>query len=210
MEYEEKIIEESEVREETDETLGQKEESKISQWFAKIGEKNLIDAFSFVGKIKLKYIAYALGIVLMGLFLYYIGWKLIICVIFPLVIQIIQQSFFMATGIDIDHEYHFFDSDLWYSIPVCLTVSIVFAKCTRFRRGFWLFYFAILIFTLEYWDYIHENCLNEQHSAVLGGVCFGIFFVLVPVLLWINHSIEKKKRKCRNSIKNKLLIQSNK
>jgi hypothetical protein len=207
MEYEEKIIEESEVREETDETLGQKEESKTIQWFAKVGEKNLIDAFRFVGKLKLKYIGYVLGIVLTGLFLYYIGWKLIIRVICPLVIQIIRQSFFMVTGTDIDCEYRFFDSDLWYTVPVCLTVSIIVAKCTRFRWVFWLFYFAILMITLEYWDYIHRDCLYShfldkncfnEHSAVLGGVCFGIFFVLVPVLLWINYSIEKKKE---NSIK---------
>jgi hypothetical protein len=193
---EDKDIELSENREEVKiETTSKTEDDGFDAWFKKVGEKTLTDAIKlalqYTGKLKLKYVAYALGcplaLILCGLIIYYL--------IFPLLCLIgvmILHSFAMTVGLHEDSVYNsyysFFDSDLFLTVPVCLTVSIIvilYSNVTNFL--FWLFYFATLVTTLEYWDYRFLE--TPDANAVLGGTCFFLFFVIIPVLIIVKSKI---------------------
>jgi hypothetical protein len=161
----------------------------------KVGEMTLSEFFRNIGNLKLKHIGYAAGIIVAGIIIIYIVIPLV-C----LAATVVWHDFSMSTGkLDTACVYRFWDSDLWYTIPLSLVVFTVVALSINFRYGllkflFRLFYFALLIFTLEYWNYAHiTNPVPEPADRILGGVCFGIFFILIPVLLLIHKSISSSK-----------------
>jgi magnesium-transporting ATPase (P-type) len=157
-------------------------------------DENKNSRLNYAGKLKLKSIfsvlKYVLYFLASSLCLFGVGYILWYC-------------FSMSAGIDLPEygRYHFLDRDLWITIPACLFVSALATSCTNFKYRilsilFLIFYFAILIITLEYWNYSnieHFSYYRTTTEQILGGVSFGIFFVLVPVLLWIHNHIEKNK-----------------
>jgi hypothetical protein len=194
----EKNIEYSEIKEDieaenTVETSGKTTEDCGEEWFEKAGETTLVDAIKialqYAGNLKLKYIALVVG----GVLMLYLCVLLIYYVLFPLligVLKLIAFDFLITIGEHKDgYCYRFFDNDLFSTVPLCVAVSIIANNYSKAKGWlFWLIYFVVLLTSLEGLDY----CFIETRdtNAVLGGTCFVLLFIIVPVLLAIKSKID--------------------
>lgn len=200
MEEKDKIIEISDNQEEmkvenTVETH-KEEEDGYDIWVKKhIGEKDLTDAFNYaskvlksIGKWKLKYFAYTikyigygigsiLGLILGGFLLHalFSGFS---------------HIFDMMTDDTDSYSYAFLDSDLWATVIISVLISVssfgILGKATKV-----LLYCLFLIAIVEYWDYIFLT--THDTNSILGGSCFWLFFVIIPILLIVKFSTDSDK-----------------
>lgn len=186
MEEKSKNIEISEITEEfkNEETAENHKEEKdfYDIWVKKhLGEKDLFDAFKYaskvlksVGKCKLKHIAYAIK---------YAGYAVafILCALVVFIIYCaFAHVFDMMTDNGGSFYYVFFDNDLWATIVTSVIVSMYsFWVWDKGIKG--VIYFIFLIMLVEYWDYSFAETFDE--NTVLGGICYFLFFVIIPILL---------------------------
>ena len=165
------------------------EENTFEEWLKNVGEKPIKEIFELIGNIKLKYIVYALGGML-GLIGVCLGIRYVLFPVVTLIWEAFSHTFFMVIGSEVyQYEvYHFFDSDLWRTISLCLGISIVVANNTFYNVKFLtgLFYFVFLIVSIEYWNYLH---IHNYIEAFLGATFFVIFFIVIPILLVVRNGI---------------------
>lgn len=118
---------------------------------------------------------------LIGLFLYHFFLP-ILGILVNVILKPIEMSIGESGWSWSSHD--FFDSDLFYTIPFSICVSIVVGKSFR-RYNFLLgmLYLIFLLFSLEFWDYnFHEM---YAASPYLGGLCWVITSVLLPILFYL-------------------------
>lgn len=172
-------------------TDNQESEKKDSKW-AQIGEMTLIDgvkaAWRSLCDIKLRHLAMGLGIcagiVIVVILGYYVFFP-----IFKFAWYALCKCFSIATGEHNTNSYHLIDGDLSRSIPLCLFIAYIVGITSK-KHGL---LFALMCFftqqaTLEIWDYWHIEKYGA--SKLLGGICFIITFVVLPILFIIKNYIE--------------------
>lgn len=151
-----------------------------------IGDMTLIEGvksvWRYINSLRLKYVAMVIGgclsIVLAGFIIY--GISSIFSPLIQLVWTVANDCYAMTVGNHYAYSYLLVDGDLLYSAPFCLVVAIIVGIFSE-KHKLWCFllYFLTLLFILEIWDYWHiEYTVNK----ILGGLCFVIMFIIVPVL----------------------------
>jgi hypothetical protein len=199
MENIEKNIEQSKVQEEIKvenavETSEKTDEDAFDVLVKKhIGEKDLTDAFRlaakgfrYAGQFKLKYIAYAIKYIgyaigfILGLFLLY-G-----------IYSGFSHIFDMMTGDTDSYSFSLLDSDLWVTIIIS-AIIVCYSFWIRDKGTKGLFYLIFLVAMVEYWDYSFLETYDT--SSILGGTCFFLFFIIIPVLLIIKSYVDLPEEK---------------
>ena len=91
-----------------------------------------------------------------------------------------SDCFAMMAGERFAYSYSLLDRDLLFSAPFCLLVAVVVGLLSeRHKLLCTILYFLALLFILEIWDYWH---IEYTANGTLGGLCFVIMFIIVPVL----------------------------
>lgn len=132
-------------------------------------------------------IGMCIGLVLVG-FIIYGGIPL-----FDFVWAAASNCFDMMAGERFAYSYSLLDRDLFYSVPFCLLVAVmvgIFSE--RHEPLCTMLYFLALLFILEVWDYWH---IEYTANGILGGLCFVIMFIIVPVLYMVR--FHASSRRCR-------------
>ena len=163
-----------------------KAELDLYEIWNRIGGMTMVEgaksAWQHIKNLKIEDIAIVvgacLGLVLTGFFIY--GIFCILIPLFELTWLVANDCYAMTVG-----EYHalfyqLIDRDLLYSAPFCLLVAVVVGLlCERHKLLCTLLYFLALMLILEVWDYWH---IEYTANGTLGGLCFVIMFIIVPVL----------------------------
>lgn len=119
-----------------------------------------------------------LGLVLTGFFIY--GIFRILILLFELAWLVANDCYAMTVGGHYALTYQLIDRDLLFSTPFCLLVAVVVGLLSeRHKLLCTILYFLALMFILEVWDYWH---IEYTADGTLGGLCFVIMFIIVPVL----------------------------
>lgn len=119
-----------------------------------------------------------LGLVLTGFFIY--GIFCILIPLFELAWLVANDCYAMTVGEHHALTYQFIDRDLLFYAPFCLLVAVVVGLFSeRHKLLCTILYFLALLFILETWDYWH---IKYTANGTLGGLCFVIMFIIVPVL----------------------------
>lgn len=180
-----KIIETSELPERIGDIP--EEKSSTDNWqdeiWAQIGDMTLTEgikqAWICVKKIKVKQVVWGaslcIGIFLGGFILYYISNLFL-----SLLWTIANECYDMVDGKNNGYLYSLFDGHLYNSIPFSLIVAIIVGLvANRHKLIHMILDFLMLLSILEIWNYWHiEYGVNET----LGGLCFIIMFLIVPIL----------------------------
>ena len=118
-----------------------------------------------------------LGLVLTGFFIY--GIFRILILLFELAWLVANDCYAMTVGGHYALTYQLIDRDLLFSAPFCLLVAVVLGLLSeRHKLLYTILYFLSLLFILEIWDYWH---IEYTANGTLGGLCFVIMFIIVPV-----------------------------
>lgn len=139
-------------------------------------------AWRHIKNLKIEHIAIGIGacigVVLTGFFIY--GIFCILIPLFELVWLVANDCYAMTVGEHYALAYQLIDRGLLYSAPFCLLVAVVvglFSERHKFLCT--ILYFLALMLILEVWDYWH---IEYTANGTLGGLCFVIMFIIVPVL----------------------------
>lgn len=171
-----------------DDTVKKNDEELL---FGEFGEKSWLDCIRTVWNrvlnIKMKTILLLLSCCLLFgvivLFFYYLASPL-----YDFLKYILKTPVSMAFGMHYDSDSHnVLDGDLLATIPLCLCVALfVCRSCSRFRWGVGILYFVVLMVMLEIWDSWFVDYFGAREY--LGGTCFVIMFVIIPVLARIGRN----------------------
>lgn len=163
-----------------------KAELDLYEIWNRIGGMTMVEgaksAWQHIKNLKIEDIAIVvgacLGLVLTGFFIY--GIFCILIPLFELTWLVANDCYAMTVGEHHALSYQLIGRDLLYSAPFCLLVAVVVGfLCERHKLLCTLLYFLALMLILEVWDYWH---IEYTANGTLGGLCFVIMFIIVPVL----------------------------
>lgn len=164
-------------------------ESNLGEIWNRIGGMTMLEgaksAWHHIKNLKIKHIAIGIGTCI-GLVL----GGFMICGVIHLIEfawTAASNCFAIMEGERFAYSYSLIDNDLFYTVPFCLLVAVIvglFSDRHELLRT--LLYFLTLLFIIEVWDFWHiEYTVNE----ILGGLCFVIMFIIVPVLPMVRYIV---------------------
>lgn len=133
----------------------------------------------FIKKITLEHVLMVfcaiIGFVLLGLFIYYVV---------PFIWLCIKVTFLTMIGESAYYYYDFFTGDLLCFTIVCATSAIfVGLSVAKHKVLSAIGYFALFLSIVEVWKYWYAN--YELVDAWMGGVCFALLFLVIPILIYM-------------------------
>lgn len=143
----------------------------------KVWEKLTIS--EFIKKITLEHVSMVfsaiIGFVLLGLFIYYVVPFIWLCIKVTLLTMVDESAYYY---------YDFFTWDLLCFTIVCATSAIfVGLSVAKHKVLSAIGYFALFLSIVEVWKYWYAN--YELVDAWMGGVCFVLLFLVIPILTYI-------------------------
>lgn len=159
-----------------------KSEPDLDEIWNRIDGMTLIEgerpACRYIKNLKIGHIAtglgFCIGLVLYGFMIYGV-WVAA------------SDCFAMMAGERFAYSYSLIDRDLLFSVPFCLLVAVaVGLSSERHKLLCTELYFLALLFILEIWDYCH---IEYSANGTLGGLCFVVMFIIVPVLSIVRFSV---------------------
>lgn len=140
------------------------EKLTISEFIKKITLEHVLMVFSAI-----------IGFVLLGLFIYYVVPFIWLCIKVTLLTMVDESAYYY---------YDFFTWDLLCFTIVCATSAIfVGLSVAKHKVLSAIGYFALFLSIVEVWKYWYAN--YELVDAWMGGVCFVLLFLVIPILTYI-------------------------
>ena len=146
------------------------EKLTISEFIKKITLEHVLMVFSAI-----------IGFVLLGLFIYYVVPFIWLCIKVTLLTMVDESAY---------HYYNFFKWDLLCFTLVCATSAIfVGLSVAKHKVLSAIGYFALFLSIVEVWKYWYAN--YELVDAWMGGVCFVLLFLVIPILTYVSRPKNK-------------------